>query len=399
MVDMEDTRARSTVLIVEDERPIANLFKTLLRVEGFSAHTVSNNADALAYLEEQVPDAVILDVMMPGESGLDICRYVRGMPKLKHLPVIVVSALTQSDDVNEGIEAGADAYLQKPISNDVLVDTIRRQIGLNSSKPPPRSPVVSLELEVEKAVVEVSRYIAEIDRAERAYEHFVEYQEKRRDLSLQDKQAKCRQAAESYRRQIRLTQEAGWEVFESILKKLELREFAIRRRGSHQPNSAEEWQIASARAQFVREECRAWADSNPQQIILEYQAALAADEKIYAYLLERYGQESLEARNDWENLSRLRSRIADVNHPAPDKLSRVQGLYDQMNPLRAKLASIRPPDALILVEGLQDIGGTRPAARHGNGVPRGRRSPVGEVPPAQAGRDGMVEVRVKNGGP
>jgi hypothetical protein len=154
-------------------------------------------------------------------------------------------------------------------------------------------------------------------------------------------------------------------VFEELLKKLELREFAIRRRGQHEPDSVDDWQTAAARAQFVREDCRNWAASSPQQILLEYQGALAGGDQIYAYLLERYGQDSLEAVNDWETLSELRSHISKMNQPDPQELAEVQALYDKVNPLRAKLSSIRPPDALILVRRPEEVAEEQQAKQNG----------------------------------
>lgn len=348
MSELKNEQAQADVLIVEDEPAIADLFRTLLRMEGFAAHVAPNNSTALAFLEETTPEVVLLDVMMPGESGLDLCRYIRQTPGLEDLPVIVVSARTQSSDVNAGMEAGADAYLQKPVSNNALVETVRRCVRRNFNLPSGPQKSESLETEVEKTLIEVRRYIAEINRAERAYEDFVSGLEAR-PLSLAERQARVREAAKMYRRQIKLTQAAGWGVFEQLLEKLELREFAIRRRGQHQPDSVDDWQTAAARAQFVREDCQNWAASSPQQILLEYQGALADGDQIYAYLLERYGQDSLEAVNDWETLSELRSYISKVNQPDPQELADVQALYDKVNPLRAKLSSIRPPDALILV--------------------------------------------------
>ncbi|MDX1600762.1 MAG: response regulator [Anaerolineales bacterium] len=384
MDERVQAQQKPSVLIVEDEPAIAELFKTLLQMEGFKPHVASSNSSALEYLEDRVPDVVILDVMMPGETGLDLCRYIRQTPQLEDLPVIVVSARTQADDVNAGMEAGADVYLQKPVSNKALVDTVRRSIRRRSTTPPAPPPAESLELEVKKTLIEVRRYIAEIDRAERAYKDFVDGLERRTDLTLADKQAKSRQAAEMYRQQIKLNQSAGWEVFEKVLEKLEMREFSIRRRSRHQPETAEQWQMAAARAQFVREDCESWAESRPDQILLEYQGAVASDDKVYAYLLERYGQDSLEERNDWETLSELRARISDLSYPDPVELEKIQSLYDQINPLRARLSSIRPPDALILVERPETSNGSQPPSQNGSrsgNSPQesGKRSPAMET--------------------
>jgi hypothetical protein len=114
--------------------------------------------------------------------------------------------------------------------------------------------------------------------------------------------------------------------------------------------SAIEWQQAAARAHFVREDCHRWVDQQPDQILREYDSALIDKDKIYAYLIQRYGTEALEAAGDWEHLSLLRARILQKDAPDQSELQELDELYARINPLRARLTGIDLPDALLLVE-------------------------------------------------
>lgn len=346
------------ILIVEDEPTIAGLFETLLRMEGFRPLIAPRTSIAIQRLDEMDPDAVILDVMMPGMSGLEVCRHVRDHPRHRGVPVIIVSARAQEDDINAGYQAGADVYLKKPISNRKLVETVRKYVSEGRSPKPGSKTPAGLSREIEGAILEVKRYLAEITRSQQAYQSIAEELERTNGRPLSETQQQAREAVEHYRRQIRQNQAASWQVLEGILTRLELKDAAIRKRGSHQPRDRESWQLASSRAPFVKEDCHRWAAEDPSQILREYQAALADEDGIYAYLLERYGQMALEASDRWHHLSELQSRIVAVSEPDPAALEEVRGYYDRLNPLRANLAGIRPPDALVLIE--------RPAGEQGN---------------------------------
>lgn len=146
MSDVEADRQAPVVLIVEDERPIGELFETLLRIEGFEPHLVVTSADARSFLERRTPDIVILDILLPDESGLELCRHIRRELGLDELPILIVSALTQTMDIKAGMQAGGDVYLEKPVPSRQLTETVRRLLGLELQAAIP-SPE-GLELEV-----------------------------------------------------------------------------------------------------------------------------------------------------------------------------------------------------------------------------------------------------------
>ena len=104
-----------TVLIIEDEADAAELFAEMLRVSGFRVLKTPQTTPALDTIASEKPDVVILDIMMPEASGLDILREMRGNPELAGIPVVVVSAMSMPADIKSGMEAGASLYVTKPV--------------------------------------------------------------------------------------------------------------------------------------------------------------------------------------------------------------------------------------------------------------------------------------------
>ena len=107
---------QKTVVIVEDEPDAAEMFAEMMRVSGFKVFQTYSSTPAVSLIAREQPDLVLLDVMMPGISGLEVVRFMRREPLLAHIPVIIVSARTMPEDVEEGLEAGATLYLTKPVS-------------------------------------------------------------------------------------------------------------------------------------------------------------------------------------------------------------------------------------------------------------------------------------------
>lgn len=102
------------ILIVEDERDVAEMVERSLRLAGYETMVAYRGADALAMIRQRKPDLVVLDIMMPGMSGLDVCRHMRGMPAFSDIPVLFLTGRGTIADKIEGFEAGADDYLTKP---------------------------------------------------------------------------------------------------------------------------------------------------------------------------------------------------------------------------------------------------------------------------------------------
>ena len=120
------------ILIVDDDREIREPLEKYLRSHGFRVGTAANGADADEYLKKSSVDLVVLDIMMPGESGLDIAKRLTATDDL---PVIFLSALSDETDRIVGIEIGADDYISKPFNPRELIARIRSVIRRTDSLP------------------------------------------------------------------------------------------------------------------------------------------------------------------------------------------------------------------------------------------------------------------------
>jgi DNA-binding response OmpR family regulator len=111
----------SHILIVEDDRDIAELLQRYLMRAGHSADALGDGNDALASVRARLPDLVILDLMLPGLNGLEVCRALRRGPGTAALPIIMLTARSEESDRITGLELGADDYVTKPFSPRELV--------------------------------------------------------------------------------------------------------------------------------------------------------------------------------------------------------------------------------------------------------------------------------------
>jgi CheY-like chemotaxis protein len=107
--------SQKTVMIIEDEPDAAEMFAEMMRVNGFRVLKMFSSAPAIPMITQEKPDVIILDIMMPDISGLEVLRYMRREPELLSIPVIVVSAKSMPSDIKIGLEAGASMYLTKPV--------------------------------------------------------------------------------------------------------------------------------------------------------------------------------------------------------------------------------------------------------------------------------------------
>ena len=113
---------KGNILIVEDEVKLANLLADYLRASGFESFLLSNGTEAVPWIREHKPDLVLLDLMLPGRDGMDICREVR---TFSQVPVIMVTAKVEEIDRLLGLELGADDYICKPFSPREVVARVK----------------------------------------------------------------------------------------------------------------------------------------------------------------------------------------------------------------------------------------------------------------------------------
>jgi two-component system phosphate regulon response regulator PhoB len=113
------------VLIVEDEAALVTMLRYNLEKEGFEVAEAGDGEEALAKINERRPDAVLLDWMLPLVSGIEVCRQIRRSPKMRGLPVIMLTARGEEGDRVRGLNSGADDYVVKPFSPSELVARLR----------------------------------------------------------------------------------------------------------------------------------------------------------------------------------------------------------------------------------------------------------------------------------
>ena len=117
--------ANETVLIVEDERDILNLVSYNLRKAGFFTRDAVTGEEAISAVKNEKPDIMVLDLMLPGIDGIEVCRRLKQEPYGEDIPVIMLTAKSEDSDIVQGLEAGADDYVVKPFSPGVLVARVR----------------------------------------------------------------------------------------------------------------------------------------------------------------------------------------------------------------------------------------------------------------------------------
>ena len=115
------------VLVVDDDATIRRLLQITLETEGFTVTTAGDGVEGLRMAQEQPrPDLVLLDIMMPGMDGLQVCHTLKNDPATKDIPVVLLSAKAQSHDIELGLRVGADDYITKPPDLLDLVARVRQ---------------------------------------------------------------------------------------------------------------------------------------------------------------------------------------------------------------------------------------------------------------------------------
>ncbi len=113
---MDIIDGKKTIIVVEDEQDAAEMFAEMMRVNGFHVLKATGSNLPMSMIDEYKPAAVILDIMLPDISGLEVLRHIHCEPDLAGIPVIVVSAKSLPADIKTGLEAGASIYLTKPVN-------------------------------------------------------------------------------------------------------------------------------------------------------------------------------------------------------------------------------------------------------------------------------------------
>lgn len=131
---------KKRILLIEDEEDIAALIKLQAEVTGYKLHVEVDGINGYRAIEREKPDLVILDIMLPGQNGFDVCRKMKANPELRNIPVIILTAKREELDMVLGLELGADDYVAKPFSPKVLFSRIKAV--LRRSKEAEKTPKV-----------------------------------------------------------------------------------------------------------------------------------------------------------------------------------------------------------------------------------------------------------------
>ncbi len=132
------------LLVVEDEEDIQELVRYNLERDGYAVTTVASGEDALEKAAATPPDLILLDLMLPGLNGLDVCRALRAEQSTKKIPIIMLTARSEESDIVAGLELGADDYVTKPFSPRILLARVRAVLRRRASGPTENDSPIAL---------------------------------------------------------------------------------------------------------------------------------------------------------------------------------------------------------------------------------------------------------------
>ena len=125
---------QTTILVIEDEQDILELISFNLKKDGFNVITSTNGEEGLEKTTLHNPDLILLDIMLPGINGFQVCSSIRKSKNIKDIPVIILTALGDEKNIVKGLEKGADDYITKPFSNKVLLARIKNVLKRNKRR-------------------------------------------------------------------------------------------------------------------------------------------------------------------------------------------------------------------------------------------------------------------------
>ena len=148
------------VLVVDDESDVTELLHYRLEQEGYRVATLNNPLACIAKVREFEPDLMLLDIMMPGLSGIQLCRIIRADPSMKDIPIIFLSARGEVEDRIKGLEAGAEDYLSKPFNTNELLLRISKMLSRSDSR---TEPAGQSRIEIKGVVIDEDLHQLTVD--------------------------------------------------------------------------------------------------------------------------------------------------------------------------------------------------------------------------------------------
>lgn len=126
---------KSRILIIEDEESLLRLLTILLSSRGHLVTAVQDGDEGLAAMALSRFDLVLLDLMLPGRDGFEVCRAIKENPQTRHIPVVILTARKGSADLDRGMELGADAFLTKPFKSSRVMETVAELLARGAKHP------------------------------------------------------------------------------------------------------------------------------------------------------------------------------------------------------------------------------------------------------------------------
>lgn len=136
---------KEKILVVDDEEDIQELVKFNLHREGYAVLCAASGEDGLAITRDKKPDLIILDLMLPGVDGLDVCRILKNDPETKRTPIVMLTAKGEEADIVTGLELGADDYITKPFSPRILSARVKGVLRRQKVTPIEQSATLTIE--------------------------------------------------------------------------------------------------------------------------------------------------------------------------------------------------------------------------------------------------------------
>jgi len=151
---MIDRESKEKILIVEDEADIRELIAFNLDLCGYEVLKASDGQEGLEKAKKEAPDLILLDLMLPGIDGFEVCRNIRSREDIKNCPIIMLTARTEEENIVKGLDMGADDYITKPFSPQVLVARVKavlRRRGVVKTKGATRKMIQVMDIEIDTA--------------------------------------------------------------------------------------------------------------------------------------------------------------------------------------------------------------------------------------------------------
>ena len=165
-------KSSERILVVDDTAANVKLLDDLLAFQGYEIETASSGDEALAAIHRRMPDLVLLDVLMPGMSGYDVCRAIRAEPAIAMLPVVMVTTLDDRDERVRGIESGADDFLSRPVNPPELLARVRSLLRirrLHETVQRQKEQLVAWNRTLEARVAEGVSHVEKLQRLKRFF--------------------------------------------------------------------------------------------------------------------------------------------------------------------------------------------------------------------------------------